>query len=375
MLTSDLGVLGRCSKCILPVNLPGLIIYEDSHCNYCKAFEEKTKNDSDVSEQELKKRFEKILERSKGGSKYDCLVPISGGKDSIFVLYLIVKKYHMNVLAYNFDNGFRSVQAVKNIENAVNKLGIDFIVYKPGRDIMNTLFRTFLLRAGEFCTPCNMLIDASSLRIAKQNNIKLIMSGHSERITSGIEGMTPFSYYDRRYYLNVLNNQLTQDQVKKYVSPSYFSKGLRRLVGIEPLTVNVFDYLKIPIEEICRTIEREVNWKNPSDQIEHGDCLLYSIKNYMMIKKWGCSTITTKYSAMIRDGQIDRQEALELANNKEQKKLPKILPEFLNTLGVTESEFDEALKKDFREFPNIHKSKLFLLAKKFSHAIDQFRGY
>ena len=50
----------RCSKCILPVNLPGLTIYGDSHCNYCKAFEEKTKNYSDPSQQEMKKRFEKI---------------------------------------------------------------------------------------------------------------------------------------------------------------------------------------------------------------------------------------------------------------------------------------------------------------------------
>ena len=169
----------RCTKCILPVNLPGVTIDQRGTCNYCNFFEQYYLKNPDFSAEYMQKRFETIVKRLKGSCKYDCMVPISGGKDSSYVLYTLVKKYKMNVLTFNHDHGFQSRQALENIDRAVRKLGVDYIQYRPRLDIMYKLFRTFLLRAGEFCTACNMLGEASMYRFSKQNKIKLIFTGNS----------------------------------------------------------------------------------------------------------------------------------------------------------------------------------------------------
>ena len=215
---------------------------------------------------------------------------------------------------------------------------------------MHRLFRIFLMRAGEFCTPCNMLIDASCLRFARQNSIRSLMSGSSDRLSDARQGMTTSSYYDRKYYFNVLRDQITRRQVQDFVSPSYINKGLRRLIGVESATINPFNYLRPTLTEMHHTLERELNWKNPSEELEHGDCLLTPVKNYIMFRRWGCSAITTKCSAMIRDGQMTRQEALERAAKDEQKDQPEIFPEFLDALKITETSFIEALKKISEHF-------------------------
>ena len=93
-----------------------------------------------------------------------------------------------------------------------------------------------------------------------------------------------------------------------------------------------------------------------------------------MFRRWGCSPITTKCSAMVRDGQMTRQQASERAAKDEQKDQPEIFPEFLDALKITEREFNEALKKDFRAFPNIsnRNRKLILLSKKIFNIINRF---
>jgi len=97
--------------------------------------------------------FTSLMERYRGKGEYDVLVPISGGKDSMYVLYAARRLFNLNVLAYNFDNGFQSPAATQNIQRAVTKLGTDFMVFKPREDLLHQLYRIFLTRAGEFCSP------------------------------------------------------------------------------------------------------------------------------------------------------------------------------------------------------------------------------
>jgi len=367
--------MNRCLKCILPANLPGVTLDQNGNCNYCNFFEDNYVNNLNNSTEKMQEIFEKILDRLRGRNKYDCMVPISGGKDSSYVLYILVKKYHMKVLAFNHDHGFQSPQALKNIEKAVNRLGVDFIQYKPRLDMMYKLFRTFLLRAGEFCTACNMLGEASMNRFAKQNKIRIIFTGNSQRMSSGIEGISPAVYYDRKYYFNVLKGYMNRKQVENFVSPPYFIKGLRRIIGVGPEPVNVLEYLRPNLKDIYNTLETELGWENPGNQIEHGDCLLDPVKNFLMYKKWGCSEITGIYSALIRNGQICREEALERAAAEEQKQPPRILHDFLRSISMTQMEFGEALKRDFKEIPNLQNSTFFRWIKKMGNKISKVRGY
>mgnify|MGYP001440373209 CR=1 FL=1 len=110
----------RCSNCILPSNYPFIKFDKDDVCNYCLSFKKPVLNNDG---------FEKILtERRSNTAKYDCLVGLSGGRDSVYGLYLLKNKYKMNPLAYTYDWGFIGEMARLNISNICAQLGVEIIL-------------------------------------------------------------------------------------------------------------------------------------------------------------------------------------------------------------------------------------------------------
>ena len=362
----------RCSFCILPTNLPNLTLDHNCKCNYCRESETSHADKSHLPHDNMEERFEAVMKKLRGKGKYDCLVPLSGGKDSSYVLYVLVKKYNMKALAYNFDNGFRHEQAIRNMENLVNQLGVDLVIYKPRQDMMHRLFKTFLSKTGEFCTPCNMLINATAYRLARQNGIKAIMSGTLPQLESGLEGVSPSQYYDRKYYLNVAKALISRSERDYYTVPAYCRTAIRRLTGRGPTVINVLEYFRPNVTQIHEELQA-IGWESPGGAIEHGDCRLPPIKDYLQYKKWGCSEVTGLFSLLVRNGEITREEALRRAIDKEPHEAPPILPEFLKVIGMTKSEFNEALKRDFREIPNMRSSVFFRWAKKVVQKIERVR--
>jgi tRNA(Ile)-lysidine synthase TilS/MesJ len=79
--------------------------------------------ESELTPEQAKERFQAILQKTRGKGKYDCLIPLSGGKDSSYILYVLVKEYDLKPLAFNFNIVFQHSQAMQKIENLVNRLG------------------------------------------------------------------------------------------------------------------------------------------------------------------------------------------------------------------------------------------------------------
>ncbi len=363
----------RCSSCILPVNLPGLTLDQDGKCSYCRKFEASHIDTPALSRDKTRERFETLIEGLRGKGGYDCVVPLSGGKESSYILYVLVKEYNLRALAFNFSNGFQHVDAISNIENTVNRLGVDLVVYKPSQHMMRKLFKTFLLRAGEFCTPCNMLINATQFRLARQNGIKAIMSGNAMATGPGLEGVSSSRYMDRKYYLNVAKGLINRREREYYLAQPYSLTAIQRIIGTAPQVVTVLDYLQPSLKEIHDTLET-IGWKRPAGAIQHGDCLLDPLKDYLYYTRWGCTEVTSLYSLLIRNGEINREEALRKALAGEVTEPPAILPEFLKNIGMTEDEFSKASKKDFRDIPNMRNSFFFRGSKKIVQKIALLRG-
>ena len=194
-------------------------------------------------------------------------------------------------------------------------------------------------------------------------------------MSAGIEGISPAVYYDRKYYLGVLNGKLAREEFRHFVSPPYVVKAYRRFIRGVSETFNVFEYLRPSLKDIYQTIEDELGWKNPGRQIEHGDCLLDPVKNYLMYKKWGCSEITGIYATLVRNGQMAREEALKKAVAEEQAETPAILPDFLKAIGMTQVQFDDAISKDFRDIPNLQANAFFQCCKKIVNNLTRIRGW
>jgi 3'-phosphoadenosine 5'-phosphosulfate sulfotransferase (PAPS reductase)/FAD synthetase len=148
----------------LPANLPGIDLDTNGKCRYCREADMSRAVETPATREQLRQRFGAIINRLRGRGRYDCLVPFSGGKESSYILWVLVRQYGMRPLAFNFSNGFQHTDAIRNIETIVDQLGVDIIIYRPDQHMMRKLMYTFLSKAGEFCTPCNMLISATALK-------------------------------------------------------------------------------------------------------------------------------------------------------------------------------------------------------------------
>ena len=134
--------VNECSKCILTAEYPNIEFDENGVCNYCNYYEKIQTQLTDFDQ--LGKSFQQRIEHHRGsGKKYDCLVGLSGGKDSSYVLYYLVRKCGLRVLAYTGDNGFLTEYAFDNIRRVVNKLDVDHLFFRPRWGMAREFYQLF----------------------------------------------------------------------------------------------------------------------------------------------------------------------------------------------------------------------------------------
>jgi len=341
-----------CSRCILPETYPDIKFDQNGICHKCHEYDLKYAN-RDYNQ--LQKELINIFNWAKAQNKrYDCIVPFSGGKDSSYTIYLCRKKYGLKVLAVNFNNGLRTIEALKNIENIIQKLDVGYVCYGPNYELLRKLYRQFFLKTGQFCFPCDMGIWATVHRVAEQYDVPLIVSGFSAQIES--RGKKIYSY-NNNLFLNVAKEVIAKQEMKDFLEETNLSKLLRRLKHLTlrryRRQISLPDYIVWDDQEIKRVISEELGWQKRQDgSSDHIDCLFAPIKNYLVVAKWGFGEKTTKYSAMVRAGQMKRQEAMEKAYKDEHLiNLDGHLTTFKEVLELTDKDIEEAK----------HKSHLYLL--------------
>ena len=301
-----------------------------------------------------RRELERIFESSrKKGRRYDCLVPVSGGMDSTYVLYLCKRVYDLKVLAFNFDNGFESDFAKQNLKNAVSNLDVDYITFRPDWDIAKKLYALFFRKTGEFCTPCNVGIWSTSYRVAKEMGIPLIVRGSSGKIEEQFPPGSHVYSWSMAYFRKVIRGEIPFKLARDYL---YFSEGL--LQGIGRLISRHFSMLKgvriisLPnfvdwnVKSILKTLKMETNWRHPPNKHRHVDCIMDPVRVFLTQKKLGFSAAAW-YSTLIRSGQMTRGEALRRTIEEEQKaaEAPPELKVWMNMLDLSSEDFDGGQKR------------------------------
>ena len=332
-----------CSKCVLPETFPNIEFNEQGICNYCSEF----KNSKVKGENALKAIFKNIKKKS----IYDCIVPISGGRDSIFVLYTVSKVFKLNVLAVNFDSGLTDEQAVVNMKNAVNKLNVDFISTKSKRDIRKKLlkehFNSTINKGPEqvllgMCRGCGDCYKSVSYKVANDMRIPLVIWGDSE--IEGEYNIRKFLYKNDCWFKSNCVSRLP-----RYTNINYLLYSL--LLNIEfPYPsikknknikeIHFFDYIEWNEEVILRTIKTNLNWEKSSryESSWRFDCKIHPLQNILLNYLFGFTGSNGILSNQIRKGEISRddaiirleQEAKDLTFNK--------LCDYLKQLDVTDEQ-------------------------------------
>lgn len=174
----------KCRTCLLPASVPGSDIDADGICRPCR--EHRTSPAPAVSRRAFADDLEHTLAavRNHPGSEYDCLVPFSGGKDSLYLLHRLKRDYGLRVLAYTCDIDLPAA-AWSNIRTALQALDVDHLVYAPAPRFLARLF-AYLLRnqeaRGAVYTVSYVyapLFEGSAIRLAIEKNIPLILAGYS----------------------------------------------------------------------------------------------------------------------------------------------------------------------------------------------------
>ncbi|GIV33600.1 MAG: hypothetical protein KatS3mg031_1135 [Chitinophagales bacterium] len=318
--------LKRCVKCLLPETFPS--IHFDTHglCNFCASYVPiKVKGPEALAAAARKMK--------NTGSRHDCLVSLSGGRDSCYSLHYIKKELGLSPLAFSYDWGMITDLARRNQSRMCARLGVEHIlvsadIRKKRRNIrLNVL--AWLRKPHLGTIPLFMAGDKQYFyyahRIKKQNNISTTIMGENHLEKTGFKSLFSGANLEESgfmsYHISTANKlRMVAFYAREYLTnPAYLNISLLDTIGaffsyygMEHNYLNIFDYLRWDEQQIAQTLINEYDWEtDPSTtttwRIGDGTAAFYNYIYYMVA---GFTENDTFRSNQIREGMITRQEAL-----------------------------------------------------------------
>lgn len=342
----------RCSRCVLPETHETIVFDEEGVCNVCRQQEMKQ---SQIDWASRKRELDALVGQYRGRFDYDCLVPFSGGKDSTFTLYYLVKEYGLKPLVVRFDHGFLRRGVQENTTRVLRTLGVDFHHFTPSWHVVRKLMLQSFLEKGDFCWHCHTGIYSYPMWVALRYNVPLIFWGEPSAEYTAYYSYDQPEEVDEQRFNRSTNLGITADDMfvrldggldirdlKPFSYPPL--KDLRQL-GCRSVCLG--SYIPWDVKKQSVLIERELGWKG--DQVENVppgytyekiECYMQGVRDYIKYIKRGYSRASHLTSIDIRNGRLDRDEALQVAERYEGRRPPS-LDLFLTFVGLTEEEFLE----------------------------------
>ena len=342
-----------CSRCVSDTTMSEIEFDENGVCNFCKLHDRFV--EMYPLGEEGERRINTLIKRIKREGKdkpYDCIIGLSGGADSTYLLYWAVQQ-GLRPLAVSFDNGWNTDIAVKNIKRATDILGVELHTIIADWEEMKDLQRAFILASvSDADAPTDYAIYSILHVEAIKAGVKYSLNGHSFRA----EGTVPksWSYFDGRYVRSVYKKFGSGKKIKSFplmtLRQYIYYTLIRRIRDIR-----VFDYIEYNKIEAKKIISKELGWQDYGGH-HHENVFTRFFQSYYLPKKFGIDKRKVEYSALIRSGLMTREEALaDLSHpypyNKEDVDF------VIKKLGFTKNEWQkimEAPRKTFKDFPTYY---------------------
>jgi N-acetyl sugar amidotransferase len=339
----------KCSRCVMPETQESILFDEEGICNVCRQIERKNE---EIDWTKKKKELLELVNLYKGKGNYDCIVPISGGKDSTFQLYYIVKELGLKPLAVSFDHGFYRPKVLKLREKVLKQLGVDFLVFKPNWTLVKKLMKESLERKGDFCWHCHVGVTAYPIQIALKHKIPLIIYGEgSAEYTSYYEYANEEDIGERKINRIGGNLGITAEDMAgmikvniREMSPFLFPTT-KEIKEKKIRAITLGSYIKWDTKKQSELIREKLGWDGdevegvpPQYFYEKVECKLQGCRDYIKYIKRGFARTTHLTSIDIRHEKMTREKALELVKEYDGKR-PASLDYFLKIMDMTEEEF------------------------------------
>lgn len=336
----------------------------DKNDNVCSVCTQIQKKKEIINWDEREKQLDEILSLYRGRNKYDCVVPFSGGKDSVFALWYLVKIKNLKPLVVRYDHNFLRKKVNKNTEKVIKKLGVDFINYKSNFSLIRKVMLESLIRRGDFCWHCHTGVAAFPVNIAIQKKINLIFYGEpSSQYTSHYKyddiEVLDVEKFNKVFNLGINSNDMFEMIKERYKNDdikitdfdefNFPSQRELNTTGVKPLFLG--NYLFWNVKEQVKIIKKELDWEEdvvegipPEYGYEKIECMMQGVRDYIKYLKRGFGRTAHLTSIDIRENLISREQAESLTKMYDGKK-PETLKLFLNLVGLNEEEFNEIVKK------------------------------
>lgn len=346
-------MLTYCVKCVMPSTKPDLHLDQAGVCNACRSFEARKQVDWAVRRAELEAILEKY--RNKDGTNWDCIVPVSGGKDSTYQVVQMLQ-YGMNPLCVTATTCDLTEIGRKNIQN-IKQLGVDYIEVSPNPLVRAKLNRIGLMQVGDISWPEHVGIFTIPVRAAVQFNIPLIIWGeNSQNEYGGPAAMAENNVLNRRWleeFGGLLGLRVTdvigmEGLVRKDLIPYFYPEdGDLARVGVtgiflghyvpwdglsNVLVAQAFGFSVPPLP----TLGSMVNYENLDNH-------QVAIHEYFKYLKFGFGRATDHACLHIRRGRLTREMGLSIVKRLDGKfpweYLGKSLEDTLRPLDIAVEEF------------------------------------
>lgn len=302
-----------CKRCVMDTTDSKIVFDENGVCDHCLDFEQNVKpnwHTDDRGDAELKKIIDKIKEDGKGRD-FDCIIGMSGGADSSYLLHVAVKKYGLRPLVFHVDGGWNSQIAVNNINVMIEKLGLDLYTEVINWEEMKD-FQLAYFKAGvaNIDVPQDHAFVATLYNFAAKYKIKYILNGGNIS-TECVRNPLEWIYYGTDMaQIRDIRHQFGTNPMKTYPFSSVlrhklYLRYIQKVQVVKPL--NYFPYIK---EQAMQVLANEYGWiPYPQKHFESRFTKFY--EGYWLPKKFGYDTRKVQYSSLILTGQMTREEALE----------------------------------------------------------------
>lgn len=342
-----------CTSCVMPDTKPDLKFNETGVCSACEGFAKR----KDIDWIERKAELIQVLDRyrSKDGLNWDCIIPVSGGKDSTYQVVRMLQ-LGMNPLCVTATTCHLSEIGRKNIEN-LKSLGVDYVEFTTNPVVRKKLNRIGLTQVGDISWPEHSGIFTIPVRAAVQYNVPLIIWGENSQNEYGGPAVAADNNVLTRRWLEEFGGLLglrVTDMIglegieRKHLIPfAYPSDDELQRVGV----TGVFLGYYLPWDGYANALISQAHGFTTMQTIVEGSVVNYEnldnyqtgIHDYFKFLKFGFGRATDIACLHLRRGRITRQDAIEIVNKHDGKfpwtYLEKPIEEILKPLEITLDEF------------------------------------
>lgn len=345
----------KCTRCLTPETVDTITFDENGVCSVCRQIDvKKDAIDWDARWAQL----QDIVAEYKGKGLYDCIVPYSGGKDSVFQLYYIVRVLKLKPLVVRYNHWGYRPRVEENNTSVFKQLGVDVVELTTSfHTVRETMLEAFK-RRGDFCWHCHTGIYAGVMHMAVRFEVPLLFWGETSAEYHSWYTFEEMEEVDEKRFNRLMNQGITADDMYEFLEGRVERRDLwmfdypkrKDLMRLKVRSICLGNYIEWDTKANVELIKRELGWKGqqvegvpPEYDYEKIECTFQGMRDFSKFVKRGYGRANHLLSIDIRNGRKTREEALKIEGQYDGKR-PASMDWFLDIIKLSEQEYYDILE-------------------------------